>query len=50
MSEKKTAQGVLVRRVQFAFLENFKPQWHPAKPELSQFANRRERQPRLSRF
>lgn len=39
MSEKKTVQGILVRRVQFEFPEDFKPHWNPAKPELSQLAN-----------
>ena len=39
MSEKKTPQGVLVRKVQFAFPEDFKPYWNSDKPIFSQMAN-----------
>jgi predicted metal-dependent hydrolase len=37
--EKKTLQGILVRKVQFEFPQDFEPHWNPAKPELSQLAN-----------
>ena len=39
MSEQKTHQGILVRKVQFEFPENLKPCWNPAKPVFSQLAN-----------
>lgn len=39
MSEKKTPGGILVRKVQFEFPEDFAPHWNPAKPVLSQILN-----------
>ncbi len=39
MSDKKTDQGILVRKVQFAFPADFKPYWNPTKPIFSQLAN-----------
>ncbi len=39
MTDKKTPQGVLVRKVKFEFPEDFKPYWNPDKPELSHMAN-----------
>jgi predicted metal-dependent hydrolase len=38
-NEKKTPQGIVVRKVQFEFPEDFEPHWNPTKPELSQLAN-----------
>ena len=40
MSDKKTDKGILVRKVQFEFPENFNPYWNPAKPVLSQLQRR----------
>ena len=39
ISEQKTLQEILVRKVQFGFPEDFKPCWNPAKPVFSQLAN-----------
>lgn len=39
MSEAKTPEGIVVRKVQFEFPEDFDPHWHPAKPEWSQLVN-----------
>ena len=39
MSAKKTAQGIEVRKVPFEFPPDFRPQWHPADPALSQLIN-----------
>ncbi len=39
MSERKTPQGVLVRKVHFEFPEDFQPCWHPDKPIFSHLAN-----------
>ena len=39
MSGKKTDKGILVRKVQFEFPEDFRPYWNPAKPVLSHLAN-----------
>ena len=39
ISEQKTSLEILVRKVQFAFPEDFKPYWNPAKPVFSELAN-----------
>ena len=39
MSDKKTDKGILVRKVQFEFPEDFKPYWNSTKPVFSQLAN-----------
>ena len=39
MSDKKTDKGILVRKVQFEFPEDFKPYWNSSNPILSQLAN-----------
>ena len=39
MSDKKTFQGIVVRKVQFEFPPDFQPHWNPAKPALSQLVN-----------
>jgi predicted metal-dependent hydrolase len=39
MSEKKTTQGIVVRKVQFEFPPDFQPHWNPADPALSQLVN-----------
>ena len=39
MSEKRTPQGILVRKIQFEFPKDFKPQWNPTKPEWSHIVN-----------
>jgi predicted metal-dependent hydrolase len=39
MSEQKTPQGILVRKVQAEFPEDIKPYWNPAKRLFSQLAN-----------
>jgi hypothetical protein len=35
----KTAQGILVRKVQFEFPDDFKPHWNPDDPAVSQLIN-----------
>jgi len=39
MSRKNDSKEIVVRKVQFAFPEDFKPHWNAAKPELSQIFN-----------
>lgn len=39
MSDKKTAQGILVRKVQFEFPSDFQAHWNPDDPALSQLIN-----------
>lgn len=39
MANDKTAQGILVRKVQFEFPDDFRPYWVPDKPVFSQLAN-----------
>lgn len=39
MSSKKSLQGIVVRKIQFEFPEDFAAHWNPAKPEFSQLAN-----------
>lgn len=39
MNGKKTAQGILVRKVPFAFPADFHPHWHADEPVISQLVN-----------
>jgi hypothetical protein len=39
MSDKKTRNGILVRKVRFAFPSDFQPHWNPDDPALSQLIN-----------
>ena len=39
ISEKRTPDGILVRKIQFEFPEDFEPHWNPEKPVFSQLAN-----------
>ncbi|MGH7962031.1 MAG: metal-dependent hydrolase [Candidatus Binatia bacterium] len=39
MSDNKTPEGIVARKVQFEFPPDFKPHWHPTKPEWSQLVN-----------
>jgi hypothetical protein len=39
MSDKKTLNGILVRKVPFAFPSDFQPHWNPDDPVLSQLIN-----------
>lgn len=39
LNEKKTPQGILVRKMPFEFTRDFRPHWHPRDPALSQLIN-----------
>ncbi|MGH7960458.1 MAG: metal-dependent hydrolase [Candidatus Binatia bacterium] len=39
MGEKRTPQGILIRKVRFEFPPDSNPHWNPAKPEWSQMVN-----------
>lgn len=39
MAEKRTPQGILVRKVRFEFPPDLDPHWHAAKPEWSHLVN-----------